>query len=563
MAAPSKILTLNLGMQTVGLAEFSSTPGGGLVLNQFRLTELMSDPAADASRVGQVNMAIHEMVEGLKIRTGKVNYSIPAQSVFTRFVKLPPMEEDKIEQVITFEAQQNVPFPINEVVWDYQILGDGKDGKLEVALVAIKSDLLNELNGAVEGSRLTTSVVDIGPMALYNAFRYNYSELSGCSLLIDIGARTTNLIFIEANKIFSRSILIGGTTISSAIAKDFGESFGEAEQRKKNVGFVSLGGNYAEPSDPNVSRVSKVIRNTMTRLHAEISRSISFYRAQQQGSQPLRGFLCGGSSNLPYMSEFFQEKLNMPVEFFNPLRNVAVGAGVKVEDASKCAHTLGELVGLSLREVTDCPMELSLQPQSVVNAQLMAEKRPYIITAGICLLLVLAGWATYLTCAANVQNRVLTEVVKPQVEQLQALENKFKALKKDEDAIKATAAPFLQAVQDRDYWLRIIDDINSRLPQHYIWITSFEPIENGGKQSAPGGGNQKREYVGVKIHGLYLDNEPKQAVVVDDFLQNLSQSPYFSVDKEKALRTRSSPDAVHWAYGYEFDLNLKKPMSAQ
>ena len=138
MAAPSKILTINLGMQTVGLAEFSSSSGGGLVLNQYRLTEMLADPATDASRGAQVKMAVQEMVAGLKLKLGKVNYSIPSQAVFTRFVKLPPMEEGKIDQVISFEAQQNVPFPINEVVWDYQIVGDGKDGKMEVVLVAIK-----------------------------------------------------------------------------------------------------------------------------------------------------------------------------------------------------------------------------------------------------------------------------------------------------------------------------------------------------------------------------------------------------------------------------------------
>ena len=233
MAASSKIITLNLGMQTVGLAEFSSTPGGGLVLNRYRLTEMLADPATDSSRVAQVRMAVREMVNAFKIKSGRVNYSIPSQSVFTRFVKLPPMDEAKIDQVIRFEAQQNVPFPIDEVVWDYQIVGDGKDGKMEVVLVAIKSDLLNEINSGVEEAGLTTAVVDVGPMAICNAFRYNYSDLTGCSLLIDIGARTTNLIFIESQKVFSRSISIGGTTITSAIARDFGESFGEAEARKK------------------------------------------------------------------------------------------------------------------------------------------------------------------------------------------------------------------------------------------------------------------------------------------------------------------------------------------
>jgi len=100
---------------------------------------------------------------------------------------------------------------------------------------------------------------------------------------------------VEPNKVFSRSIPIGGTTFTGNIAKEFGEPFGAAEERKRSTGFVSLGGAYAEPGDPEVARVSKIIRNSMTRLHSEITRSISFYRAQQSGSQPQHVFLSGGS----------------------------------------------------------------------------------------------------------------------------------------------------------------------------------------------------------------------------------------------------------------------------
>src|SRR5678815_1846760 len=119
-------------------------------------------------------------------------------------------------------------------------------------------------------------------MALYNAFRFNYSELTGSSLVIYIGARTTNLLFIEPGKVFSRSIPIGGSSITSAIAKDFNEPFGAAELRKKRDGFVSLRGPEMETSDPDVARVAKLVRSTATRLHAELTRSISFYRTQQE-----------------------------------------------------------------------------------------------------------------------------------------------------------------------------------------------------------------------------------------------------------------------------------------
>jgi type IV pilus assembly protein PilM len=324
MAASPRIVSLNLGSHTVGLAEFRTQANGGLVLAGYRLREILAEGANEATRNAQITAAIAEMMAELQLKPAPVNYSVAAQSVFARFVKLPAVEEEKIERIIQFEAQQNVPFPIEEVVWDYQLVGAGNDEQIQVVLVAIKSDLLEAINAGVEASGLETSIVDVATMALYNGFRYNYSELSDCSLLVDIGARTTNLLFVEPGKVFSRSVPIGGSSISAAIAKEFNEPAVAAEFRKKRDGFVSLGGAYAEPSDPEVARVSKIVRSTMTRLHAELMRSISHYRAQQQGSAPARVFLCGGSASMPYMREFFREKLQLPIEFFNPLRNVTV-----------------------------------------------------------------------------------------------------------------------------------------------------------------------------------------------------------------------------------------------
>ena len=191
---------------------------------------------------------MHEM----QIPRRPVNYALPAQSVFARFVKLPALGQEKLDKIISFEAQQNVPFPLNEVVWDYQIVGGGLGEQIQVVLVAIKVDLIDDINAAVEGTGLETSIVDIAPMALYNAFRYSYPEVGDCSLLLDIGARTTNILFIESGRIFLRSIPLGGSAITAAIAREFNESFSAAETRKKRDGFVGLGGAYAEPADPNV-----------------------------------------------------------------------------------------------------------------------------------------------------------------------------------------------------------------------------------------------------------------------------------------------------------------------
>src|SRR6266705_5637500 len=292
MAIAPRLITLNLGSQTIGLAEFRVQAHGGLVLLDYRLREIPGDPAGEEMRRTQMATALREMMDELHIKRGLVNYALSGQSVFARFVKLPAVEQEKIEKIISFEAQQNVPFPIDEVVWDYQVVGGGADEQIQVVLVAIKADLVDEINAAVEETGLRTKIVGVASMALYNAFRYNYADLRGCTLLVDIGARTTNLVFIEPQKIFSRSIAVGGSSITAAIAKEFNESVAAAELRKKRDGFVGLGGAYAEPTDRELARVSKLMRSTMTRLHAEVMRSISHYRAQQHGNAPERLFLC-------------------------------------------------------------------------------------------------------------------------------------------------------------------------------------------------------------------------------------------------------------------------------
>jgi len=576
MPAPTRILSLNLGTQTISLAEFKTGDKGGLVLNAYRMTELLADPAAEATRMAQTKFAVQEMMASLHLKSGKVNYAISGQSVFTRFVKLPPVEESQVGQIITFEAQQNVPFPITEVVWDYQLVeGSGQDKKLEVVLVAIKADLLDELNASVESSGLATNVVDIAPMALYNAFRYNCSDRPGCSLLIDIGARTTNLIFVEPLKVFTRGIQIGGTTITAAIAKDFNEPFGAAEARKKASGFVSLGGSYAEPSDPDVARVSKVIRNTMTRLHGEISRSITFYRAQQHGRQPSQVFLCGGSASLPYMREFFQEKLQLPVEFFMPFRNVTLGSSLKPEEVGKNAHFMGELVGLSLRSICDCPMELNLLPASVIRRHQLAERRPFIVLAGVCALLCLVGGWLYFNRAADVERRVLENALNPKVAVLKNFQARLDGVNKDIQALKQQAAPFQQAIAERGYWIKIVDDLNARLPKSLIWVTSVEPamisVGPDGKgvgQPVVIGRKPGKGVFGIRLRGLYIEDpaDPKGLEIVHEYLKNLAQSPYFDVDLTKLVEVnpvRVEPTKTEWAFPYEFDLKLKQAINQQ
>src|ERR1700761_908540 len=158
MAASTHILSLNLGSQTIAMGEFQAQPNGGLVLENYRLRENVTDTGTEGMRYGHLAPILREMLDELHIKTGDVNYAVAGQAVFARFVKLPSVDEEKIERIISFEAQQNVPFPIDEVVWDYQLVGGGTDEQIQVVLVAIKADLLDEINGAVEQSKLRTHI---------------------------------------------------------------------------------------------------------------------------------------------------------------------------------------------------------------------------------------------------------------------------------------------------------------------------------------------------------------------------------------------------------------------
>lgn len=584
MATPQRIFSLNLGSQTVALAEFRTQAAGGFVLVGYSLREILAEAGNEAARNLQIAAAVREMMVELEVKAGVVNYSVAAQSVFARFVKLPAVEEEKIERIIAFEAQQNVPFPIEEVVWDYQLVGHRSDPELQVVLVAIKSDLLEGINGAVESAGFRTAVVDVATMALYNAFRYNYADLTDCSLLVDLGARTTNLLFVEPGKVFSRSVPIGGSSISAAIAKEFNEPAAAAEFRKRRDGFVSLGGAYAEPSDPDVARVSKIVRSTMTRLHAEVMRSISHYRSQQQGGAPARIFLCGGGASMPYMREFFHEKLQLPIEFFHPLRNVAVADAARAPAVAQASHLLGELVGLALRTVTNCPMELNLRTAGVARAQELERRRPFFILAAACFILGLLGWGLFYVRAGNVTRRA-TENLTQKVDGMRQLATQMDAVRKQNVGLEAIAAPLTAAVLERSFWVGLIEDLNTRLPKENIWITELvatsagkpvggdlrpgrveaapAPTPTPAARPAPGAGAKATAPAidGIFVRGLYLFN-PKQQEVVVDYFRELVKSPYFAIDpnnQAKVIRP-TTPNNTEWAFPYELRLDLKKPV---
>ena len=577
MAKPERHLSLNLGMQTVGLAEFEILPEGGLKLTAFSKSEMIIDSAADATRPTQIETLAKELREKLKGKPGaSVNACIPSQTVFSRFLKLPGATPADVESIIGFEAQQNVPFPIDEVVWDHQIMGDRRNDSWDVALVAIKADQLNEIVDASRRGGLSARNVDVAPMAIYNAFRYNYPEITDCALLVDLGARTTNLIFSENGRVFSRSIPIGGNSISAAIAKEFEQDITLAEKLKIEKGSVGLGGAYVDPEDPTEARIAKVVRNTMTRLHAEIARSINFYRSSQGGTTPLRVYLCGGSTGLRYMAEFFGEKLQARVEFLNPLRNVLVAEGALPEGITPCSSGLAELVGCALRRLGDCPMEISLTPPSVVRANAMARRIPQLALATVLLAATpLLWWFHFTRSAGLVENA--EAAIETKVEELRGFAQKIDGAERKKKDIEKEVAPYLVAAAERSVWAQILNELSARIPSRFIWVTQLVPVESeltenaaeptpGSRPPAPPKSAEapKKAITHLEIRGLYLDTPGNEsgAGIIDNFYDKLAASPVFATgeDRTAVITERTTPSGETWAYGYAMRLPLKAPI---
>ncbi|HTL19016.1 MAG TPA: pilus assembly protein PilM, partial [Patescibacteria group bacterium] len=322
MLSSKSFLAVDFGAANLKVAEFEITDEGGLLLKQYGLWPLGLDATQEGARDGATQKALQQLLAEKAYGSRNINICAPGFHTFSKFVKLPPVDTSKVTQIIQYEAQQNVPFPLEEVVWDYQILGAAASGELEVFLVAIKADIVENLFRSAEAAGLRLQLVDVSPAALCNAFRYNYNDLEGCTMLLDIGAKTSNLLFFDKGNIYSRGINIGANAITADFAKEARLGVAEAERLKIEEGFVSLGGAYEEPDNPNQAAISKIARQVMTRLHIQVNQTIQFYRGQQGGAAPQRLFLSGGAAIMPYTAQFFSEKLNLPVDYFNPLRNV-------------------------------------------------------------------------------------------------------------------------------------------------------------------------------------------------------------------------------------------------
>ena len=477
MADYKKTVALEIGAQSVTMGVF--TPAGqGFELARYARRDIVLDPVEEGMRLDYVSNAIGELVEELGVRGSDVRCVVSGQQVLLRFLKLPALDDMDLAEQVGMEAQQHIPFAPEDIIYSYQELPEREPGEREVLLVAIKKEILDELNSHVESSKLHTAGVDCAITSLYNAYRLSYPEDAEESVMIlDIGAKTTDIIFADAGRFFTRSVTAAGSFITTNVAREFNISFREAEQLKIDNGIISLGNGHTDSMNEQDAALATTIRSAMSRLSSEVQRTINHYRAQYKGNPPTKAYICGGGAKLPYMQEFLSSTLNIPVEFLNPIAGFGLGNAIDEESIEMDALCLGAVAGAAVTGAGAGEFSIDLVPTSVGKDRAEKKLIPKVLLAGV-LAVAGAGYLAYSSSANATAVQQQLDIAKKEESRLSSLndsvENAARNYSKQRDTLRA-AGDLLQA---RTIYPRLLQEVIDSTSSTAYWLTEFAPMIN-------------------------------------------------------------------------------------
>ncbi|HBM16442.1 MAG TPA: hypothetical protein DD381_08910 [Lentisphaeria bacterium] len=475
MSKKDFVLTVDVGACSLKAAEFFQK-SNKLELIDFSCVEYSSE-ITDDNRHSEIYKTFTEILQTHKFKARRLYLSISGQEVFTRFAKIPTastVKDQKLQQLVNYEARQNIPYPIEEVTWDYQLINiaDSSSEEMSIMYAVIKNDIILSIVSVFERCGFETVLVGTSPTATYNCMCAMKIDEMEPSALINIGGRCTNIIFVGKGKFFARSIPLGGYSITQQISKDLNIPFNEAENLKRTTGYVSLGSNYQEGDQQSIA-ISTSIRNIMIRIHGEINRSINIYKSQHPDNNFAKVYLAGGSSVIKYTDSFLEEKLKLPIEYLNPANLVSIHDSVNKEELASVVHIFPELVGLAVNSVTSCPIEISLVPEFIRNKHNLRRKTPYFYAISVTFIMCLAifYWGMR-TQRELIDDLIITTT--DQTRKIQESVTNVTVLTKELDTQKKIYNSVFQALEERNSWYEILDSIQKALPDN-TWLVLIEP----------------------------------------------------------------------------------------
>lgn len=465
----SSRLIINCGTSRVTAARVSAQTGS-VKLEQIATEYLEIGSVTDDNWIDAVNAALKELVRSNNLQ-GSATFILPGNQVLTKSIKIPHVEAEKRAQIIAFEAQQSIPYPLHEIVWDSQIIGD--DGiETEVLFIACKIDTIESFCAGVRAAGLTAESITAASILEYNLLSFADPEASSDDLVINIGARTTNLLFRNAEGFFVRNLTLGGQVLSQSIADSLGKTLEQAEVIK--LQFYNKDNEILEDST-GAKAFTDSADAFMRRVSQEVTRSIVNYRRQKNAPAPGRILLSGRGSQVRGLADFLQSSQKVPVERLDPLEYITLDAGIN-EDPENLSVLLPQIIGEACRPFVESGAGVNLLPEAVQAAMRFAKQKPLLLAAAVCL--ALAPWPAWKVfngkiAACDAQIAALQTVADPFLRDKAAIaENVEKA-----EAVKSSIQRVEGLVQSKSNWIQFFAELQASMTgAEDVWLDGLQVL---------------------------------------------------------------------------------------
>lgn len=357
------VLGIDIGSKVIKVLDLKISPGKISAVNyaEYDIGSQGIDEKSPEERKQAYITALKELIGSRKFTTKNASISVSGSSVIVRFVKFPKMSKSDLEKTIQFEAEPHIPFDIQEVYLDTQIIGDVEEDeqiKMETVLVASKKDIIQEKIEIIEKAGCRPAIIDVDAFALGNAYEFVHKEASDeMVMLVNIGAAITNICIVEkgVSKVV-RDLFTAGNSFTRAIQDNMHVATEKAEEIKMRYGLSGGKENGAgsEAGEASVGlQIYNILLPIVKELNSEIQRSIDYFTGQQTAQEVNIGkiILSGGSANLKGLPELINSDLRIPVEVFRPLEH-ADTSSLK-ENIDVASPSLAVVTGLAIRKIGD------------------------------------------------------------------------------------------------------------------------------------------------------------------------------------------------------------------
>ncbi|MCH7992977.1 MAG: type IV pilus assembly protein PilM [Planctomycetes bacterium] len=334
---------------------------------------ILSEP--DANRQELISAALEKFLSRNDITKDQVVVSVPGQHTLARFTKLPPVAPKRIPDIVRYEADQQIPFDMDEVIWDYQIFEQEGVPDVEVGIFAMKRELLREHLLHFEQASIEPSVVQSCPLAVYNAAHFDGMLGDETTVVLDIGAENIDLVIATSGSLWTRTIPIGGNSFTEALVKSFKLSFAKAENLKKTA-----------ESSKYRRQIFQAMRPIFADMVQELQRSIGFYSSTHREAQIDQVIGYGNAFKLPGLQKYLQQNLGIAVKVPTSFQNSGPPAEGTLQDEFS---SFAVAYGLAIQGLDMAKVSSNLLPTEIAKQAVWRRKRPAFAATAACV--VLAG----------------------------------------------------------------------------------------------------------------------------------------------------------------------------